>query len=195
MGNEKKPDRVREQPLTYDDYAAMPDDGNRYELVDGELELMTPAPSSDHQMISSQIERKILQSCEEEYIILHAPLDVILAPIDVRQPDIIMIHRSRIEIIKKRGIQGSPDLVVEILSPSTIRRDRIGKLRTYAQYEIPEFWIVDPFIESLEQYVLKGKEYNLAEVYTGDELVKSNHILCVSFSINEIMSDIPKLGD
>lgn len=195
MGNEKKPDRVREQPLTYDDYAAMPDDGNRYELVDGKLELMSPSPSVDHQMVCAQIYNMILQSCNKDYVILFAPLDVILSPTEVRQPDIVMVHRSRMEIIMKRGIEGAPDLVVEILSPSTIRRDKLGKRNTYANHQVPEYWIVDPFNESIEQYVLQGKVYELAEVYTGDELVKSDHIPCVSFTMHEIMSKIPKIPD
>ncbi len=116
----KKSDLIREQPMTYDDYADLPDDGNRYELVEGFLEMMSPSATTKHQMISIQIQTKIVQSCENEYIILNAPLDVVLSPKEVRQPDLIMIHRSRMHIIKKRNIEGAPDLVVEILSPSSI---------------------------------------------------------------------------
>jgi Uma2 family endonuclease len=195
MKSKKKPHIVREQPLTYDDYASLPDDGSRYELVDGVLEMMSPSASSKHQMISFRIQSKIAQSCDDDYFILNAPLDVILSPTEVRQPDLVMIHHSRINIIKKRGIEGAPDLVVEILSPSSIRRDKVGKLKSYADYAIPEYWIVDPTNVSLEQYVLKEDRYDLIEVYTEDEQIQSDHIKCVSFTMNEIMSKIPDFPD
>jgi Uma2 family endonuclease len=192
---EDKPNRIKEQPLTYDDYAALPDDGNRYELVDGVLEMMSPSASSRHQMVSGQIYHKMVQTCEEAYIILVAPLDVILSPTEVRQPDLIMIHRSRLNIIKMRGVEGAPDLVVEILSPSSLKRDKVGKLKSYARHQIPEYWIVDPSNGMLEQYVLQEQRYELVEVYTGDEKVHSDHIACISFSMNEIMAKIPDLPD
>jgi Uma2 family endonuclease len=195
MSPDNRKDKIREQPLTYDDYAALPDDGMRYELVDGVLEAMTPAPSSMHQLVSFQLQRTIAQSCESDYIILYAPLDVILSPTEVRQPDLVMVHRSRIDIITKRGIEGPPDLVVEILSPYTIKRDRLGKRKTYARYRIPEYWIVDPASASLEQYVLQDRAYDLFDVYTGDEPVRSDHIPCVSFTMNDVMSRIPDLPD
>jgi Uma2 family endonuclease len=195
MKSDKKPGIIREQPLTYDDYAALPDDGNRYELVNGVLEMMTPSASSNHQLISYQIQKRVSQTCESEYFIIYAPLDVILSPVEVRQPDLVMIHRNRVDIITKRGIVGAPDLVVEILSPSSIKRDKVGKIKSYAQYAIPEYWIVDPTNGALEQYVLKAHAYDLIEVYTEDEQIQSNHIQCVSFSMNEIMSKIPDLPD
>jgi Uma2 family endonuclease len=190
---DKKGKAIREQPLTYDDYAALPEDGNRYELVGGVLELMSPSASVRHQMISAEIQYTLKQSCESEYITLDAPLDVILSETEVRQPDLIMIHRSRLNIITKRGIEGAPDLVVEILSPSSIKRDKVSKLKSYAQYEIPEYWIVDPSNGVLEQYILQVNGYDLTEVYAEDELVRSANITCVSFSMNEIMSKIPDL--
>lgn len=191
----KKPDIVREQPMTYGDYAELPDDGNRYELVEGVLEMMSPSATIKHQMISFQIQKKLSQSCEDEYYILNAPLDVILSPTEVRQPDLVMIHRDRIHIMKNHGIEGAPDLVVEILSPSSIRRDKVSKLKSYAFYAIPEYWIVDPGNSTLEQYVLHEQSYELIEVYDENEIIQSNHIPCVSFSMNEIMNKIPELYD
>jgi Uma2 family endonuclease len=193
MKSDKKEKVIREQPLTYDDYAALPEDGNRYELVDGVLEMMSPSASVRHQMISSEIQYTLKQSCESEYITLVAPLDVILTAIEVRQPDLVMIHRSRLNIITKRGIEGAPDLVVEILSPSSIKRDKVSKLKSYAQYEIPEYWIVDPSNGVLEQYILQANVYDLTEVYAEDELVRSENITCASFSMKKIMSKIPDL--
>lgn len=195
MKPDKKPKIIREQSLTYDDYARLPEDGNRYELADGVLEMMTPSASTKHQMVSAQIQNQLVQSCENEYFILDAPLDVILSPKEVRQPDLIMIHRSRVNIIKMRGIEGAPDLVVEILSPSSIKRDKISKLKSYAHYKIPEYWIVEPSNGSLEQYVLQNASYELLEVYTEDEKIKSKGIQCIAFSMKDIMSKIPNIPD
>src|SRR5690625_482322 len=148
----KKKHVLREQPLTYDDYAAL-DDGIRYELVNGELELMTPTPTVTHQMISFELQRSLYDSCGNDYFVFYAPVDLILSQTEVRQPDLMLVHRSRMDIITKRGIIGAPDLVVEILSPSTLKRDKLDKLHVYAKYAIPEYWIIEPELAVLEQYV------------------------------------------
>ncbi|WP_018133576.1 Uma2 family endonuclease [Effusibacillus pohliae] len=187
---------IKEGRLTYEDYANLPyEEGVRYELVDGVLELMKPSPTARHQMISARMQFLLTQNCDEEYVILDAPMDVILSQYEVRQPDLIMIHRSRLSIITKRGIEGIPDLVIEILSPFTIKRDRLGKLKTYEKYGIPEFWIVDSAGTYLEQYVLRGERYELADVFTGDEPVRSDRLPCVSFTMNDILKKIPDLPE
>jgi Uma2 family endonuclease len=195
VNSKKQKEIIQEQPLTYEDYGKLPEDGNRYELANGKLELMSPSASVRHQLISFQLQKNIAEGCESEYFILVAPIDVILSPIEVRQPDLVMIHRSRMHIMKNRGIDGAPDLVVEILSPSSIKRDRVGKLKTYAHYGIPEYWIVDPFNNSLEQYFLDEEKYELEDVYVEDDKIRSKHVLCVSFSMNVIMRNIPVIQD
>ncbi|GAB3800727.1 Uma2 family endonuclease [Virgibacillus kimchii] len=190
----RKNDKVKESSLTYDDYAAI-DDGNRYELVQGQLELMSPGPSSVHQMIGFEIQKKLTKSCETAYFILYAPIDVILSEEEVRQPDIVLIHRERKNVIKKRGITGAPDLIVEILSPSTLKRDKIDKRKTYAYYAIPEYWIVDPESFILEQFVLDNGQYELFNIFQQKELVTSPNIRCVSFTMAEIMENIPDIQD
>ncbi|MEX2460741.1 MAG: Uma2 family endonuclease [Paenibacillaceae bacterium] len=189
----KQADLIREQPMSYDEYAALPEDGNRYELVEGILEMMSPGATARHQMMSFEMQSRLAQTCKLEYVILYAPIDVILSNREVRQPDLVMIHRSRLEIITKRGIEGAPDLVIEILSPHSIRRDKVGKRRSYAKYGIPEYWVIDPPNEALEQYILNGDVYELAEVYIGDELVQSEHIPCIAFTMQDIMGSIPEL--
>ncbi|UJL46743.1 Uma2 family endonuclease [Virgibacillus sp. NKC19-16] len=193
-GNSKNrgTDLIKESNLTYDDYASI-DDGNRYELVNGQLELMSPAPTVTHQMISFQMQKDIAKSCESDYIILNAPIDVILANNEVRQPDLVLIHRERMNIISNRGITGPPDLVVEILSPSTLKRDKIDKLNTYANFHIPEYWIVEPKTGILEQYSLHAEQYDLVNIFQKDEQVTSPHTPCISFTMTEIMSNIPRL--
>ncbi|ALX50032.1 Uma2 family endonuclease [Lentibacillus amyloliquefaciens] len=183
---------IKETNLTYDDYASI-DDGNRYELVEGQLELMSPAPSVTHQMISSQMQKKITESCESDFFILNAPIDVILADNEVRQPDLVLIHRKRLNILSNRGVIGPPDLVVEILSPSTLKRDKIDKLNTYANFGIPEYWIVEPKVGTLEQYSLHDDQYRLIDIFQDSEPVTSPDIPCISFTMAGIMERIPSL--
>jgi Uma2 family endonuclease len=196
MSDSKKSDpHIQESLVTYDIYANMPDDGNRYEVADGQLELMSPGPNTIHQMLISELQRKIIDDCSNEYIILFAPLDVILSDIEVRQPDIIMIHRSRMSIIKRRGIEGSPDLVVEVCSDHSRRRDKVQKTKAYAKYGVPEYWIIDLSNFTLEQYVLHNQAYEMVELYSGDETVRSERLPCVSFTMNDLTRDLPDLPE
>lgn len=194
MKKDKQPEQVCEQPMSYDEYAALPDDGNRYELANGVLELMSPSPAPDHQLISGRMFIAVTQTCENEYLIF-MDTDVVLSPHEVRRPDLVMIRRDRIGIVTKRRIKGPPDLVVEILSPHSLRRDKVSKLHSYAKHGVKEYWIVDPPNCALEQYVLAGASYELADVYARDEAVQSPHIPCVSFTMEDIMSRIPELPE
>ncbi|WP_372632560.1 Uma2 family endonuclease [Cohnella sp.] len=184
---------VREGPVTYEDYAAMPDDGNRYEIIDGVLEMMSPGPMTVHQGVSGEL-FLFLQSCRSEYVMFLAPFDVILSRTTVLQPDIIMIHRSRLEIVKKHGVEGAPDLVVEILSPSTRKRDKVVKAAAYAKHQVPEYWLVDPEARTLEQYRLDGERYELAQTYEEEDRVSSDKLPCVSFVLGEIFNEVDRLG-
>jgi len=196
MGSyERKPtsperDMLREENLTYDDYASW-DDGNRYELVDGRLEAMSPGPNTTHQWVSFEIQKRISQTCSEEAVIFYAPIDVILSPREVRQPDLVVILRSNLGIVTKRGIEGPPDIVAEILSPSTAKRDKLSKTAAYAKYGIPEYWIVDPSEYYVEQHLLENGKYVLANVFAGEDPVVSPRLPCVSFTMQEIADSLP----
>ncbi|XEC95909.1 Uma2 family endonuclease [Paenibacillus tarimensis] len=186
---------IREQSATYDDYASLKDDGRRYELADGTLELMTPAPSPKHQYISNQLQHLITDSCQSDYLIFASPIDLILSQTEVRQPDLVMVHRNRKSIVTRRGIEGTPDLVAEIVSPHSVKRDRYSKKAAYSRYRIPEYWIVDPSNESLEQYVLdEGDKYTLREIYESEETIRSDRLSCISFTMKQITesaADLP----
>ena len=184
---------VREGPVTYDDYAAMPDDGNRYEIIDGVLEMMSPGPMTVHQGVSGEL-FLFLQSCRSEYVMFLAPFDVILSRTTVLQPDILMIHRSRIEIVKPHGVEGAPDLVVEILSPSTRKRDKVVKAAAYAKHRVPEYWLVDPEARTLEQYRLDGERYELAQTYEEEDRVSSDKLPCVLFMLGELFNEDDRVG-
>ncbi|QJD86106.1 Uma2 family endonuclease [Cohnella herbarum] len=189
MNYEKKPDKphlIKESGWTVEDYMKLPEDGNQYEIVAGILELK-PSPTTTHQRISHQIESILTDSCENEYIIMDSPIDVILSDRETRQPDILMVHRSRSDIIQEHAVVGPPDLVIEILSPSTIKRDRVMKLRSYAHFGVPEYWIVDPLNVTIEQYVQssEGAPYELLELFSKDDTVTSDRLPCVNFKVGE----------
>jgi Uma2 family endonuclease len=193
-GAKKKPSEVeivRDSQVTYEDYANMPDDGNRYEIADGRLELMSPSPNALHQVISTSIYDTIKETCAQDYIILTAPLDVIFSQIEVRQPDLVIIHRSRKSIITRRGIEGVPDVLVEILSPTTRRRDKRDKIKAYAKYGVPEYWIVDPESYTLELYLLQENGiYELVDLFGDDEAVVSTRLTCLTLTMEEIQAKV-----
>jgi len=182
---------IKESPVTYDLYANMMDDGNRYEVADGVLELMSPAPTTTHQMLIYKMVSSLEAGCGNGFIILLSPIDVILSDTEVRQPDIVMIHRTRMAIISDRGINGSPDLVVEIMSEHSRRRDKIQKRIAYAKYGVTEYWLVDLSNFTLEQYVLDGDRYELVEVYAEDDAINSQTVPCASFSMNGLVQSLP----
>lgn len=129
---------------TYEEFARLPDDGNRYEVIAGEL-YVTPAPETPHQEASARLFMELRGFASEHGLgkVLFAPVDVLLADGDYLEPDIVFVRTDHLHYKTKRGIEGPPDLVVEILSPTTARQDRGAKRERYAHFGIPEYWIVD----------------------------------------------------
>jgi len=135
---------VTEKPrikLTYEDYRSTPDD-KRYELLDGEL-VLAPAPRTTHQMVQNNISWRMSQFVSDENLgtVFNAPTDVVLAETNIVQPDIAFVSYGRAHIIEENDIQGAPDLVVEVLSPSTASRDRGYKRTLYARHGVREYWM------------------------------------------------------
>jgi Uma2 family endonuclease len=132
-------------PFTYRDYAALPDDGKRHELIEGEF-YVTPSPNTLHQTVSRRLLRILMEQLEDPGIaqVFDAPTDVILDDTTCVVPDIVVVRNTRSSIITKRAVEGVPDLIIEILSPSHPGNDKFLKRSTYARFAIPEYWIVDP---------------------------------------------------
>ncbi len=149
--------------LTYDDYCLLPNDSNRYEILDGELSV-TPAPRTRHQSISSHLHRILANHIVANQLgdIYAAPTDLILAPTTVVQPDLIFIGNDRRPIVTERAVEGPPTLVIEILSPTTHRIDRVTKAQLYAKHNVPNYWLIDPDQRTLEAYELVLDHYDLA---------------------------------
>lgn len=149
------------RPLTYDDLLSMPDDGKRREIIGGEL-LVNPAPRRDHQEIVGSLHwilQRFLHSSDWGRVYTH-PVDVYLGHSDTVQPDLIVIRNSRLDIYRSEGVVVEPpDLVIEILSPSTRAIDLVRKMALYARSGVPEYWIADPERRSLVVNVLTGEEY------------------------------------
>lgn len=131
--------------LTYNDLLAWPDDQMRHELIDGE-HFMSPSPLVRHQRIL----RRLLHALEgwnegaRAGEVFCAPTDIVFGPTNVVVPDLLFVSAARAAIIGEKNIQGAPDLLVEILSPSTRDRDLGAKLRLYRRFGVREYWIVDP---------------------------------------------------
>ena len=158
--------------LTYADYVTLPDDGRRYEILDGEL-AVSPSPTSRHQLVSHNLDYALSSWVRARNLgrMWAAPLDLILADTVVTQPDLIYVSRSRSAIVSRRGLEAAPDLVIEILSDSTATRDRGVKMRIYARHGIPRYWIVDPEAQTVEVYALRDGAYERTASYRdGDAL-------------------------
>jgi Uma2 family endonuclease len=147
-------DEHSQRTWTYDDLASLPDDGQRHEILDGEL-VVSPSPTTRHQRVLLQLVKQFL-ALEQTKVatVWVAPLDVMLSPKVVVEPDLFVIRKGRTSALGTRAIQEAPDLVVEVLSPSTTKHDRTRKRRIYARAGVLEYWLVDPDAETVEVLVL-----------------------------------------
>ena len=146
--------------LTYDDFVLFPDDGMRHELIDGE-HYLTPSPNMRHQQISMNLVLLIGNWLEGHPAgrLFHAPFDVVLSKYDVVAPDLLYVSKERSNVLTTPNVQGAPDLVIEIGSPSTRRRDETIKRRLYERSDVLEYWIVDPDIELVRVYRRSGESF------------------------------------
>jgi Uma2 family endonuclease len=159
---------------TYDDLQRLPDDGNRYEIIDGEL-FVSPSPNTAHQGALKHLFVLLYHALEETGLakVYTAPLDVILSRTRVVEPDILVVRTERASVIRERGIEGSVDLAVEVLSPSSIRTDRVIKRELYAAVGVPEYWIVDPLVKTIDVHALVDGELRLVRSHGAGERVQS----------------------
>jgi Uma2 family endonuclease len=160
---------------TYADYAALPDDGNRYEIIAGVL-YTTPAPGAGHQSVSARLVTFLVTHVEFAGLgrVFAAPVDVELAPDTVVQPDIVVILSANLDRITPSRIIGAPDLVVEILSPGTAGHDQREKQDAYARAGVGEYWIVDPGAQTVELLTLDQGGYRSHGVFRGQARLPSS---------------------
>jgi Uma2 family endonuclease len=152
-GESVKPETAPSAKFTYEDFVNFPDDGKRHEIIDGEHHV-TPSPNLKHQAIVGNLFLSMATHLKEHPIghVFGSPLDVIFSDLDVVEPDLQYISRERFEILTKQHVRGAPDLVIEILSPSTRRTDEITKRKLYERFGVQEYWVVDPELDAIKVY-------------------------------------------
>jgi len=146
---------------TYADYEKLPE-GAPYQLIGGCL-VKEPAPIPYHQILSSRLEFELMKFVEERDLgqVLNAPTDVYLSDTEVYQPDILFISKERMSIIGAKKIEAAPDLVIEILSPSSAYYDLRHKMHVYETSGVKEYWVVDPIEKGIEVYQNINGEFRL----------------------------------
>lgn len=156
--------------LTFEQFRELPIDGKRYELIHGEVHV-TPSPTTRHQAVLQNLSINLGPYVVKNHLgeVYTAPLDVRLGEDTALQPDLIFISNANAAIIREDWIAGSPDLVVEVLSPSTAAHDRGTKLRIYSDALVPEVWFIDPWAKLVEIFRLQGKKYFVEASLAGDQ--------------------------
>ncbi len=151
--------RIQQGPFTYADYLLTPDDV-RYELINGEL-IMAPAPIPRHQRVSSHFMGLLVPFARDNGLgeIYAAPIDVYLSDTNLVQPDILFISAARAHIITETNIQGAPDLVIEIASPSTQDDDRTVKRELYERFGVLEYWMAYPLTQTVDALRLENGRF------------------------------------
>ena len=153
--------------LTYDDFVKFPDDGKRHELVNGE-HYVTPSPNANHQRISMNLSVLLGAFVRTQRLgqLFAAPFDVLFSDFDVVEPDLVFVATARqAQVLTAAHIRGAPDLVVEIGSPSTRKRDETIKRRLYERFGVTEYWVVDPELDTIKVYrLIEGRFTRTSEL-------------------------------
>jgi Uma2 family endonuclease len=146
--------------ITYDEFKTFPDDGRRYELIDGEV-FVFGSPTYLHQMLLLELATLFRAAVTLKNLgwVLMAPFEVKFLGDNAVQPDIIVVLRDRAGILFQSGIRGTPSVLLEILSPSNRTYDLTTKAKLYAEQGVPEYWIVDPFAETIAVHELRDGQY------------------------------------
>lgn len=156
--------------LTYEDYALIPDDGQRHEIIHGE-EHVSPSPSTPHQRVVQRLFVQLTLHVEDAQLgeVFVAPLDVILSDTNIVQPDVLFVSEAQSHLVTERGVEGVPDLVVEVLSEGNRRHDEVRKRKLYEQFAVPEYWIADPALETMKIYRLTDDGYERAAELSAED--------------------------
>lgn len=180
-----------EKVWTYEDYCNLPDDGKRYEVIDGAL-YVSPSPRSIHQALSKHLQFLLyeLERAGHGWV-FDAPMDVLMPGATPVQPDLIFVTAEQRGILTPKNIQGAPYLLVEILSPKGARYDRVTKLNKYAQCGVAHYWLLDPSERTLEVYRLRGGTYELlAALEEGGQFVHPD-LFGLKLDMADLFANLP----
>ncbi|WP_003544372.1 Uma2 family endonuclease [Desulfotomaculum nigrificans] len=174
-----------DREYTIEDYMKI-DDGQRYELIGGEL-IMVPSPKPRHQRVSAKISFQFESFLRQNPLgeVYYAPIDVLLGD-QVVQPDIIFISDNRLNIVGELNIQGAPDLVIEVLSPSTASYDKKKKGQIYLKYGVKEYWTVDIDAKIIDVYKVGEKQWQWLGSYDEEDTITTQLIPGLEIKLNEI---------
>ena len=175
---------------TYDDYARLPDDGWRYEVIGGELH-MSPAPNAEHQSIVAALVHLLREFVRQHDLgrVLVAPIDVMLPDLaSPVQPNVLLILKANLGIIRQR-VEGVPDLIIEVLSPGTARHDRYTKYHLYAEAGVREYWIIDPQAGAADIYTRRGSGFVPLGHYERGGEIRSELLPALRLPMNELLAD------
>ena len=177
---------VTKAKYTYEDYLNTPE-GERYELLDGELVLVA-SPNEEHQLASVKLVSLMYPYATRRDLgwVFHAPFDIVFSDSEVVQPDIMFISKEREHIRTAANVRGAPDLVVEILSPSSSRRDWKYKRGLYAKYGVREYWIVDPTNRIVSVMLLRDGVLEIAGAYVEGDTLESVAVVGFRVGVEEI---------
>lgn len=175
----------RTKNWTVDDYVQLGESNTPCELINGDL-IMSPAPNPEHQRVSKKL-FKILDAFSTSFgEVFYAPIDLYLDNQNVFQPDLLVISKSRAVNISSRGIERTPEIVIEIVSPSNIFSDRNTKKKIYLEFGVEEYWIVDPGNKTLEIYTPQTGQEVPNFYLAGEGEVKSSVLPDLKFNLREI---------
>lgn len=180
---------VEKKRYTIEDYERLPE-GSPYQLIEGEL-IMSPAPGYEHQKSSKKLFVKLYKLLEEKEKgeVFYAPIDVYLDQENAYQPDIVVLLEGSKAKISQKGIEGAPDIVVEILSPSTAYYDLTEKKEVYERSGVKEYWIVDPKRKTFEVYANSQEGFKLISKAKEKGSVKSE-LLGIDLDLKEVFGEV-----
>ena len=176
--------------FTAQDYRAIPEGPPYYQLIEGEL--VQESPSLSHQMVGGELYRLIANHVRELGlgIVLIAPMDTWIDDENVFQPDVFFVSKARIPLLSEDGVHGAPDLVIEILSPSSAKRDAGQKRRIYADIGVIECWLVDPARLSVAVYRFADARDQPVQLASGRDVIQSLVLPGLKIRAEEIFSDL-----
>jgi Uma2 family endonuclease len=178
-----KPKVHRKKKLTYRDYARLtPPDSGDYELHDGNIILM-PTPTPKHQRLSMRLSNRLFNHIETNQLgeVFTAPMDTVFTANDVLQPDLLYLSTSRLHLIGDKKIEGAPDLVVEILSPSNTTKEMSYKKFIYEVSEVREYWVINVEKKTITQYESIENELRIRQIYQEQDTLTS--VVLEGFSV------------
>lgn len=177
---------------TYEDYCQLPEDGTRYEVIGGRLS-MTPAPTTMHQLVIARIFEAFLpiQNSGKCFVLL-SPIDMRVADCDPAQPDLIVLRRDQRSLIQDKYVWGAPALVIEVLSPSNRRHDRVTKLGAYARAGIESYWLADPEETTLEMLQLRDGNYQVVAAHGPGDVAEPPEWPGLRLSVEDLFRPLPE---